>query len=435
MKAPPGQPFPVHRFDATEQGHKLTLAYRGTDFFGWQRQVERRTVQGCLEDVLATLWKRKIDLQGSGRTDTGVHALGQVASFNAPRLHEASVLQRALNANLPRDVRVVKCRLVSPAFHARFDAEEKSYRYLVFNQLVHDPFTVDSHWHVPLPLDLAAMRRAAAVLLGEHDFASFTSNPGYERIRGDHPHDAPGLDYSGWTCPRFPFHLKRISLPHGAEPRGWARQGGPGQDDACGLCPHPARVLALRSAAQRTRPRPLSHQRDLSTHALRAMSESMQASFPPPPPFHIVLVEPEIPPNTGAVARLCAATHCHLHLVEPLGFQLNDRTLARAGVDYWPQVTWQTWRNWSAFTFAHSEARCFFLTTKTKNSYTNARFQPGDCLVFGRETKGLPESLLEASADACLTIPIANEKVRSLNLATAVAIVLFEALRQVGPAP
>ena len=184
MKAPPGQPFPPHRYDASLQGHKLTIAFRGTDFFGWQRQADKRTVQELLEAALATLWGRKIDLQGSGRTDTGVHALGQVASFNAPRLHTAPVLQRALNANLPRDVRVVKCRLVSPAFHARFDAREKTYRYLVLNQLVHDPFTVDTHWHVPLPLNLSAMRRAAAALLGEHDFASFTSNPGYERWRG-----------------------------------------------------------------------------------------------------------------------------------------------------------------------------------------------------------------------------------------------------------
>jgi tRNA pseudouridine38-40 synthase len=184
MKAPPGQPFPPHRFDATHQGHKLTIAYRGTDFFGWQRQAEKRTVQECLEVALAKLWGHKIDLQGSGRTDTGVHAVGQVASFNAPRLHNAVVLQRALNANLPRDVRVVKCRLVPPVFHARFDAMEKTYRYLVLNQMVQSPFTLGTHWHVPLPLDLPAMRRAARVLLGEHDFASFTSNPGYERCRG-----------------------------------------------------------------------------------------------------------------------------------------------------------------------------------------------------------------------------------------------------------
>jgi tRNA pseudouridine38-40 synthase len=170
-----------HRFDPTLQGHKLTIAYRGTEFSGWQCQPGKRTEQECLELALGRLWGQKISLQGSGRTDTGVHALGQVASFNAPRLHNAVVLLRALNANLPHDVRVAKCRLVSPAFHARFDAIGKTYRYLTWNHLVQDPFTLDTHWHVPRPLDLAAMRRAAKMLLGRHDFASFTSNPGYER--------------------------------------------------------------------------------------------------------------------------------------------------------------------------------------------------------------------------------------------------------------
>jgi tRNA pseudouridine38-40 synthase len=170
-----------HRFDPALQGHKLTIAYRGTTFSGWQRQTAKRTVQECIETALEKIWGQKISLQGSGRTDTGVHALGQVASFNAPRLHNGVVLQRALNANLARDVRIVKCQLVSPAFHARFDAKEKTYRYLVWNALVQDPFTLDTHWHVPRDLDLPAIRRAARMLLGRHDFASFTSNPGYER--------------------------------------------------------------------------------------------------------------------------------------------------------------------------------------------------------------------------------------------------------------
>ena len=170
-----------HRFDPALQGHKLTIAYRGTDFSGWQRQTAKRTVQECIESALEKIWSQKISLQGSGRTDTGVHALGQVASFNAPRRHASTDLQRALNANLARDVRIVKCRLVSPAFHARFDAKGKTYRYLIWNRLVQDPFTLDTHWHVPRPLDLPAMRRAARMLVGRHDFASFTSNPGYER--------------------------------------------------------------------------------------------------------------------------------------------------------------------------------------------------------------------------------------------------------------
>jgi len=170
-----------HRFDPTLQGHKLVIAYRGTAFSGWQCQPNKRTVQECLETALEKIWGQKISLQGSGRTDTGVHALGQVASFNAPRRHAAPDLLRALNANLPTDVRVVQSRLVSPAFHARFDAIGKTYRYLIWNRLVQDPFTLDTHWHVPRDLDLPAMRRAARELLGEHDFASFTSNPGYER--------------------------------------------------------------------------------------------------------------------------------------------------------------------------------------------------------------------------------------------------------------
>jgi tRNA pseudouridine38-40 synthase len=170
-----------HRYDASLQGHKLTIAYRGTEFAGWQIQPGKRTVQQCLEDAIAKIWGAKISLQGSGRTDTGVHARGQVASFNAPRLHTAPVALRALNANLPRDVRVVQCRLVSPAFHARFDATGKTYRYLIWNHIVQDPFTLDTHYHMPRDLDLAAMRKAARLLVGRHDFASFTSNPGYER--------------------------------------------------------------------------------------------------------------------------------------------------------------------------------------------------------------------------------------------------------------
>jgi tRNA pseudouridine38-40 synthase len=170
-----------HRYDPLLQGHKLTIAYRGTDFAGWQIQPGKRTVQQSIEDALEKIWGKKISLQGSGRTDTGVHALGQVASFNAMRLHTGTVVVRALNANLPRDVRIVKCRLVSPAFHARFDAQGKTYRYQIWNDLVQDPFTLDTHWHVPRELDLAAMRRAARLLVGRHDFASFTSNPGYER--------------------------------------------------------------------------------------------------------------------------------------------------------------------------------------------------------------------------------------------------------------
>ncbi len=147
--------------------------------------------------------------------------------------------------------------------------------------------------------------------------------------------------------------------------------------------------------------------------------------------LQIVLVEPEIPPNTGAIARCCAATDTILHLVEPLGFKLDDRSLKRAGMDYWQHVTWHAWPDWPTFHRAQAGMRFHFLTTKTSRSYTDAQFRPNDFLVFGRETRGLPESLLSENAASCLTIPMSNPNVRSLNLATAAAIVLFEALRQI----
>lgn len=145
--------------------------------------------------------------------------------------------------------------------------------------------------------------------------------------------------------------------------------------------------------------------------------------------FHIVLIEPEIPPNTGNVGRLCLATKSTLHLVKPFGFTLDDRQLKRAGLDYWDEVDVRTWESFDELQGAQSpDARYFFLTTKTNRAYYDVKFQPGDFLVFGRETKGLPEQLLAANVANCLTIPMHGT--RSLNLATAVAIVLFEAIRQ-----
>ncbi len=146
--------------------------------------------------------------------------------------------------------------------------------------------------------------------------------------------------------------------------------------------------------------------------------------------FHVVLIEPEIPPNTGNIGRLCLATGAHLHLVKPLGFSLGDRELKRAGLDYWKDVRVTVWESFAELQAARSpEARFFFLTTKTERAYWDARFQDGDFLVFGRETKGLPEPLLKQHAGDCLTIPM-TDATRSLNLATAVGIVLYEAVRQ-----
>ncbi|MEM1060108.1 MAG: tRNA (cytidine(34)-2'-O)-methyltransferase [Verrucomicrobiota bacterium] len=148
------------------------------------------------------------------------------------------------------------------------------------------------------------------------------------------------------------------------------------------------------------------------------------------PPFHIVLVEPEIPPNTGNIARLCAATGAALHLIEPLGFDLDDRQLKRAGMDYWQRVDWRTWPGWEAFLDGARPERLHLFTTKAAKSYWDARYREGDWLIFGRETKGLPESLRTRHAGQCVRIPIAQEESRSLNLATSVGIGLYEALRQ-----
>jgi tRNA (cytidine/uridine-2'-O-)-methyltransferase len=144
--------------------------------------------------------------------------------------------------------------------------------------------------------------------------------------------------------------------------------------------------------------------------------------------FNVVLVEPEIPPNTGNAGRLCLATKSTLHLVKPFGFSLEDRQLKRAGLDYWHEVDLKTWDSLAALQHANPSARFFFVTTKTKRTYWDVKFQPGDFLVFGRETKGLPEAVLSANAENCITIPM--QGTRSLNLATAVGIVLYEAVRQ-----
>lgn len=146
----------------------------------------------------------------------------------------------------------------------------------------------------------------------------------------------------------------------------------------------------------------------------------------------VALVEPEIPPNTGNIARLCAATNTPLHIVGVTGFRMDDRALRRAGLDYWPEVDLTRHRDLDALYASLPAARFVYLTTKADRRYTDWEFQPDDCLVFGRETRGLPEDLLRAHWENCLRIPILNPNIRSLNLATAAGIVLFEALRQTG---
>jgi tRNA (cytidine/uridine-2'-O-)-methyltransferase len=146
--------------------------------------------------------------------------------------------------------------------------------------------------------------------------------------------------------------------------------------------------------------------------------------------LHVALFEPEIPPNTGNVARLCAATYTALHIVGVTGFRMDDRTLKRAGLDYWEEVDLHRHVDIDALYDSLPSSRFIYLTTKSDRPYTSFGFRDEDCLVFGPETRGLPESIRDANSDSCFTIPMPNQNVRSLNLSTSVGIVLYEALRQ-----
>lgn len=145
--------------------------------------------------------------------------------------------------------------------------------------------------------------------------------------------------------------------------------------------------------------------------------------------IHIVLMNPEIPQNTGNIARTCAATGAVLHLIKPLGFSLEDRYLKRAGLDYWRLMTYHVYESAEEFFLAHPRERMFFASTKAPSGYHEVSYRDGDYLVFGRETRGLPENLLEKVYDRCIRVPM-REEARSLNLSNSVAIVLYEALRQ-----
>ncbi len=149
--------------------------------------------------------------------------------------------------------------------------------------------------------------------------------------------------------------------------------------------------------------------------------------------MNVVLVEPEIPPNTGNVARLCAAARATLHLVEPFGFQLDDRRLKRAGLDYWPHLHWHRWPEWAAFQKQlPAGARLWLIESHGTRHYAEIEYQPDDYLVFGRETAGLPRMIIEQYPGAWLRVPMFHREVRSLNLSNCVALVLYEALRQQG---
>src|SRR5215470_16834116 len=154
---------------------KFTLAYDGTRFVGWQRQAEGESIQGLLEEALARFEGAPVTVHGAGRTDAGVHALGQVASASVTFTHPTATVVRALNAQLPEDIRVLDVADAAPDFHARFSARAKTYRYQIRAGTVGDPFTRAFVWQLPEPLNVAAMTDAAAALVGRHDFAVFQS--------------------------------------------------------------------------------------------------------------------------------------------------------------------------------------------------------------------------------------------------------------------
>jgi tRNA (cytidine/uridine-2'-O-)-methyltransferase len=148
--------------------------------------------------------------------------------------------------------------------------------------------------------------------------------------------------------------------------------------------------------------------------------------------MYVVLYQPEIPPNTGSIARLCAATLTPLHLIEPLGFKIDDKHLKRAGLDYWEYVDLRVHKSWNEFLVQTNGKRLLFFSKRATRSYTRASYQENDCLVFGPETSGLPQEWLEAHQERSFQIPMMGRGVRSLNLSNAVSIVLYEGLRQQG---
>ena len=152
---------------------KLTIEYDGTNFHGWQKQPDKRTVQEEIETVLAAILKEEVNINGAGRTDAGVHAIAQVANFHTEKTIKCKELYMAINSIIPKDITILNVEEVDESFHARYSCKEKTYRYMILNRTVRDPFYVTKAWHFPYLLDTDAMNKAASDIIGEKDFSSF----------------------------------------------------------------------------------------------------------------------------------------------------------------------------------------------------------------------------------------------------------------------
>ena len=236
---------------------KVTLAYDGTDFVGWQRQAEGVSIQGVLEDALREFDRSDVPVTGAGRTDAGVHALGQVAGFTLARDFASEIVVRALNAKLPETVRVLSAEEAPASFHARFDARSKTYRYRIWNGDVLTPFERRYAWHVPAALDVDAMDAAARLLEGTHDFAAFQAGGsdvattvrtiGQSTIR----HSPSAMIEYDVTANGFLRHMVRaivgtlVEIGRGRRPPGWMRDVLASRDRSAAGRTSPARGLFL----------------------------------------------------------------------------------------------------------------------------------------------------------------------------------------------
>jgi len=203
----------------------------------------------------------------------------------------------------------------------------------------------------------------------------------------------------------------------------------------CAWCIHVPRSNAYGCVTKASRTplrRPAWTFSPLSTRESVQPQDRLTAIVRADVPLHVALVEPEIPPNTGNVARLCAATGCQLHLVEPLGFRIDDRELKRAGLDYWKHLGVAVHPSLDAFLSATAHMKRWYFSTRGKRAYTDAAFSLGDVLVFGKETKGLPQALIDGDPQHALRIPQRPNSVRSINLSTAVGIATYAALSALG---